>query len=111
MEAWRLKHERDKVARGYLVSVKGENGEHIWGAFPDTSRGKSEAQLLAAELAQDSRLPDEVRADIGDPIRAVIYTFEHDQVEIIDYIWTDAVLARPKKIVKVSAISPEEEDG
>ena len=106
-EAWRLKTQRDSVGRGYLVSMRGDRGEKIFGGFPDTPEGREEATDFAEQLAEDENAQKEQAAEVGETILVNIYRVEGMEVESVDWIWTQGDAGGPSLIIDLAAAFPD----
>lgn len=108
LEAWRLKEERDRIGRGYLVAVGGSKGEKLWAAFPDSPVGRCDAIALAEDLVKDPAPVEKVRRWIGDFVQTKVYRLEGSEIEVVDYVWSEGQKARPKQAVVINCVDTDE---
>ncbi|MBI2808670.1 MAG: tetratricopeptide repeat protein [Planctomycetes bacterium] len=88
-EAWRLKRERDRIGRGYLVAIEGTRGEAPWATFPDDAAGKYAAISLAENLVNDASPMEGLRDRLGGFQRVKVYHFQGDSFQVIDSVWSE----------------------
>ncbi|MCI0464320.1 MAG: tetratricopeptide repeat protein [Gemmataceae bacterium] len=102
-EAWRLKRDRDRIARGYLVVVEGTRGEAPCAAFPDNGKGKYAAINLAEGLVKGPSPVDAVRDRLGGFELAKVYRFQGNSFQVIDWVWSEEHQARPATVLRIDA--------
>lgn len=107
-EAWRLKEEHERVGRSYVVTLEGDGGEKIYGAFPETPQGRMEAESAAEGLVADQTTHEALSHLIGEVGVINIYHIEGTDVEKIDWIWiTREDGPSPIVDIDLTAESPE----
>jgi hypothetical protein len=109
-DAWRLKRERDRIGRGYLVAVEGSRGEAPWVTFPDDAKGKYATNSLAETLVNNPSLVEGLRDRLGGFKRAKVYRFKADSFQVIDWVWSEEHQARPATVVRIDCTSRATDD-
>jgi tetratricopeptide (TPR) repeat protein len=109
-EAWKLKRECDRIARGYLVAVEGSRGEVPLDTFPDNGKGRYAAISLAEALVNDPSPVEGLRDRLGGFERAKVYRFQGGSFQVIDWVWSEEHQARPATAHRIDAGSGRPDD-